>query len=52
MRRLKKNLMLNKRMKGIGAGEMAQRLRALTPLPKVLSSNPSNHMVATVYSYT
>jgi hypothetical protein len=29
-----------------GAGEMAQRLRALTALPKVLSSNPSNHMVA------
>ena len=29
-----------------GAGEMAQWLRALTALPKVLSSNPSNHMVA------
>jgi hypothetical protein len=29
-----------------GAREMAQRLRALTALPKVLSSNPSNHMVA------
>jgi hypothetical protein len=28
------------------AGEMAQRLRALTALPKVLSSNPSNRMVA------
>jgi hypothetical protein len=28
-----------------GAGEMAQRLKAPT-LPKVLSSNPSNHMVA------
>ena len=27
------------------AGEMAQRVRALTALPKVLSSNPSN-MVA------
>jgi hypothetical protein len=27
------------------AGEMAQRARALTALPKVLSSNPSNHMV-------
>jgi hypothetical protein len=26
--------------------EMAQRLRALTALPKVLSSIPSNHMVA------
>jgi hypothetical protein len=25
---------------------MAQRLRALTALPKFLSSNPSNHMVA------
>jgi hypothetical protein len=29
-----------------GTGEMAQRLRALTALPKVLSSIPSNHMVA------
>jgi hypothetical protein len=28
------------------AGEMAQQLRALTVLPKVLSSNPSKHMVA------
>jgi hypothetical protein len=28
---------------------MAQRLRALTALPKVMSSNPSNHMVA--YNY-
>jgi hypothetical protein len=28
------------------AGEMAQWLRAPTALPKVLSSNPSNHMVA------
>ena len=26
--------------------EMAQRVRALTALPKVLSLNPSNHMVA------
>ena len=31
---------------GRGAGEMAQRVRALTALPKILSSNPSNHMVA------
>ena len=29
-----------------GAGEMAQQVRALTALPKVLSSNPRNHMVA------
>jgi hypothetical protein len=29
-----------------GAGEMAQWLTALTALPKVLSSNPSNHMMA------
>jgi hypothetical protein len=28
------------------AGEMAQWVRELTALPKVLSSNPSNHMVA------
>ena len=31
---------------GRRAGEMAQRLRALTAIPEVLSSNPSNHMVA------
>jgi hypothetical protein len=30
----------------LGADEVAQWLRALTALPKVLSSNPSNHMVA------
>jgi hypothetical protein len=30
----------------IGAGEMAQQVRALTALPKVMSSNLSNHMVA------
>jgi hypothetical protein len=30
----------------VGSGEMTQRLRALTALPKVLRSNPSNHMVA------
>jgi hypothetical protein len=29
-----------------GAGEMAQWLKALAALPKVLSSIPSNHMVA------
>jgi hypothetical protein len=29
-----------------GAGEMAQWVRALTALLKVLSSIPSNHMVA------
>jgi hypothetical protein len=28
------------------AGEMAKRVRALTALLKVLSSNPRNHMVA------
>ena len=28
------------------AGEVAQRLRVLTTLLKVLSSNPRNHMVA------
>ena len=29
-----------------GAGELAQWLRVPTALPKVLSSNPSNHIVA------
>jgi hypothetical protein len=28
------------------AGEMAQQVRAMTALPKVLSSIPTNHMVA------
>jgi hypothetical protein len=32
--------------KNPGADEMAQRLRVPTALLKVLSSNPSNHMVA------
>jgi len=36
---------------GCRAGEMAQRLRALTALPEVLSSNPSNHMVAHNHLY-
>ena len=36
----------SKRIKPWGAGEMAQWLRALTALPEVLSSIPSNHMVA------
>jgi hypothetical protein len=31
---------------GEGAGEMAQQLGALTVLPEILSSIPSNHMVA------
>jgi len=30
----------------VGIGEMAQRLRALTALPEVLSSSPSNYVVA------
>jgi hypothetical protein len=36
------------------AGEMAQLLRALTALPKVLISNPRNHMMAHnhLYSYS
>ena len=29
-----------------GAGEMAQWVKALTALLKVLNSNPNNHMVA------
>jgi hypothetical protein len=37
--------MIFKKIK-IRAGEMAQWVRALTALPKVQSSNPSNHMVA------
>jgi hypothetical protein len=30
----------------MGAGEMAQRLRAQSALPEVLSSIPSNHVMA------
>jgi hypothetical protein len=37
---------LSQRKDNSGAGEMAQWLRALTALLKVLSSNPSNYMVA------
>jgi len=33
------------------AGEMAQWLKALTALPEVLSSIPSNHMVAHNHLY-
>jgi hypothetical protein len=33
-------------VRGREAGEMAQWLRTLTAIPKVLSSIPSNHMVA------
>jgi hypothetical protein len=42
------SLILNKLIKRVklGAGEMAQWVRSLTALPKVLSSNLSNHMVA------
>jgi hypothetical protein len=35
-----------KKNKCTKAGEMAQWLRVLTALPELLSSNPSNHMVA------
>jgi hypothetical protein len=37
---------LNAKRNIFRAGKMAQRVRALTVLPKVLSSNPSNHIVA------
>jgi hypothetical protein len=42
----------NKRNKKkmLRAGKMAQQVRALTAFPKVLSSNPSNHMVPHNYS--
>jgi hypothetical protein len=42
------NLYINSASKNCStrAGEMVQRVRALTALLEVLSSNPSNHMVA------
>ena len=36
----------NRNKKHIGAGEVAQWLRALSALPEDLNSIPSNHMVA------
>jgi hypothetical protein len=36
----------NLRIQELGAGEMAQKLKALTALPEVLNSIPNNHMVA------
>jgi hypothetical protein len=38
-----------KAKKTCGGGKMAQRVRALTALPEVLSSNLRNHMVAHNY---
>jgi len=35
-----------------GSGEMAHPLRALTALPEILSSNPSNHMASLLYLKT
>jgi hypothetical protein len=43
---LSRNFSFFKKKNKARAGEMAQWLRAPTVLPKVLSSNPSNHMVA------
>jgi len=43
---MEKKIFLINLNKLVGAGEMAQRLKALTALPEVLSSIPSNHMVA------
>ena len=39
-------ILVSSRRYGPGAGEMTQQVRIPTPLPKVLSSNPSDHMVA------
>jgi hypothetical protein len=41
-----KNYLLDMERHKLRAGEMAQWLRALTALAEVLSSIPSNHMVA------
>jgi hypothetical protein len=43
---LLKNINTGLKKKRVGAGEMTQRLKALSALPDVLSSIPSNHMVA------
>jgi hypothetical protein len=42
---------LNSKLLLGGAEEMAQSLRALSALPEVLSSIPSNHMVAHNHQY-
>jgi hypothetical protein len=44
-KRIKKRK-INSLERNLWAGEMAQRLKALTALPEVLSSIPNNHMVA------
>jgi hypothetical protein len=46
---IQRNLLFKKKRGGVG--EMAQQLRALTALPEVLSSIPSNHMVAHSHLY-
>jgi hypothetical protein len=45
-RAIQRNPVKKKSKDTCGAGEMAQQVRALTALLKVLNSNPSNHMVA------
>jgi hypothetical protein len=47
MRRMRVMVMIMMMM--IRTGEMAQWVRVMTALPKVLSSNPSNCMVAHNY---
>jgi hypothetical protein len=42
----RENEKFNDKIREKGAGEMAQRLGALTVLQEVLSSIPSSHMVA------
>jgi hypothetical protein len=44
--RIEKNHIFFKEIKHLGAGEMAQRLKALAVLPKFPSLTTSNHMVA------
>ena len=44
--RIEKNHIFFKEIKHLGAGEMAQRLKALAVLPEFPSLTTSNHMVA------
>jgi hypothetical protein len=43
------NTIIKKKQKPMEAGKMAQQLRALTALPEILSSIPSNHMLVQNY---
>jgi hypothetical protein len=44
--KIKEKIVIQLKKKKEEGGKMAQQVRVLTALPNVLSSNPSNHIVA------